>query len=75
MQASIQEEPAPLRGRPPRAGSGSWGGTFDPPHIGHLWLATLVADALGLDRVLLMPAAQPPHKRRQRLISNAAGPA
>jgi nicotinate-nucleotide adenylyltransferase len=41
---------------------GILGGTFDPPHIGHLWLATLAADAIGLDRVLFMPAAQPPHK-------------
>lgn len=50
---------------------GILGGTFDPPHIGHLWLATLAADALGLDRVLFMPAAQPPHKRRRRLSSAA----
>ena len=42
---------------------GILGGTFDPPHVGHLWLATLTADAMGLDRVLFMPAAQPPHKR------------
>ena len=41
---------------------GVLGGTFDPPHIGHLWLAALAADALDLDRVLFMPAAQPPHK-------------
>lgn len=50
---------------------GVLGGTFDPPHVGHLWLATLAADALGLDRVLLMPAARPPHKGN-RSISNAA---
>jgi nicotinate-nucleotide adenylyltransferase len=42
---------------------GILGGTFDPPHVGHLWLATLAADAMGLDRVLFMPAAQPPHKQ------------
>ena len=41
---------------------GVLGGTFDPPHIGHLWLATLAMDAMRLDRVLFMPAAQPPHK-------------
>jgi nicotinate-nucleotide adenylyltransferase len=46
--------------RPKRIGV--LGGTFDPPHVGHLWLATLAADAIGLDRVLFMPAAQPPHK-------------
>ena len=43
---------------------GVLGGTFDPPHVGHLWLATLAADQLGLASVLFMPAAQPPHKRR-----------
>ena len=66
IEASIQEDPAPseasVAGR-----IGILGGTFDPPHIGHLWLATLAADALGLDRVLFMPAAQPPHKPQQRL--------
>jgi nicotinate-nucleotide adenylyltransferase len=50
---------------------GVLGGTFDPPHIGHLWLATLAADELGLDRVLFVPAAQPPHKRRRKLTAAA----
>ncbi len=50
---------------------GILGGTFDPPHIGHLWLATLAADSLGLSRVLLMPAARPPHKVGSP-VSNAA---
>jgi nicotinate-nucleotide adenylyltransferase len=48
---------------------GILGGTFDPPHVGHLWLATLAADAIGLDRVLFMPAAQPPHKDRHGMTS------
>ena len=42
---------------------GLLGGTFDPPHVGHLWLATLARDALGLERVLVIPAPQPPHKQ------------
>jgi nicotinate-nucleotide adenylyltransferase len=50
---------------------GILGGTFDPPHVGHLWLATLAADELGLDRVLFMPASQPPHKRGRRISSAA----
>ena len=50
---------------------GILGGTFDPPHIGHLWLAALAADAMNLDSVLFMPAAQPPHKG-ESLISKAA---
>ena len=48
---------------------GILGGTFDPPHVGHLWLATLAADAVGLDRVLFMPAAQPPHKPAEGVTS------
>ena len=50
---------------------GILGGTFDPPHVGHLWLATLAADAIGLDRVLFMPAAQPPHKSHEGITSSA----
>jgi nicotinate-nucleotide adenylyltransferase len=42
---------------------GILGGTFDPPHMGHLWLGAMAADAMGLERVLFVPAAQPPHKR------------
>ncbi len=44
---------------------GLLGGTFDPPHIGHLILAEFAADALGLDRLYFVPAADPPHKRTQ----------
>jgi nicotinate-nucleotide adenylyltransferase len=38
------------------------GGTFDPPHLGHLIVASEARAQLGLDRVLLVPAGQPPHK-------------
>jgi nicotinate-nucleotide adenylyltransferase len=38
------------------------GGTFDPIHQGHLAIATHVRDALGLERILFVPAARPPHK-------------
>ncbi|HEY7526159.1 MAG TPA: nicotinate-nucleotide adenylyltransferase [Candidatus Limnocylindria bacterium] len=48
---------------------GILGGTFDPPHVGHLWLASLAADSLALARVLFMPAGQPPHKRRRGMTS------
>jgi nicotinate-nucleotide adenylyltransferase len=45
------------------AGSiGILGGTFDPFHLGHLGLARAARDQLGLERVLVMPAASPPHK-------------
>ena len=41
---------------------GILGGTFNPPHIGHLVMLDDALDQLGLDRVLLMPVSQPPHK-------------
>lgn len=39
-----------------------YGGTFNPIHRGHLALCAAARDQLGVDRVLLMPAARPPHK-------------
>ena len=39
-----------------------YGGTFNPPHLGHMAAAQAVVSALGLDRLLLMPAGIPPHK-------------
>jgi nicotinate-nucleotide adenylyltransferase len=63
--------PADAAADPPAERLGILGGTLDPPHVGHLWLATLAADALGLDRVLFMPASQPPHKRGRRMSSAA----
>jgi nicotinate-nucleotide adenylyltransferase len=41
---------------------GLLGGTFNPPHIGHLVCASLAHTALALDRVLLVPVHDPPHK-------------
>lgn len=46
---------------------GILGGTFDPPHIGHLVLAEYAVAALDLARVLFVPAADPPHKWRVRV--------
>ena len=39
-----------------------FGGTFDPPHIGHLLLAQTIFEEESFDKVLFIPAYQPPHK-------------
>ena len=41
---------------------GIFGGTFNPPHLGHLAAARAAMDALELDKLLIIPAAIPPHK-------------
>ncbi len=41
---------------------GILGGTFNPPHVGHLVCAQEARSQLGLDRVILMPVHTPPHK-------------
>lgn len=41
---------------------GILGGTFNPPHLGHLICAQEAHLRLGLDRVMVIPAAQSPHK-------------
>lgn len=41
---------------------GVLGGTFDPPHLGHLIVASAAFETLRLDRLLFVPAAVPPHK-------------
>jgi len=42
---------------------GILGGSFNPPHVGHLLLAQEAHAQLGLDKVVLMPVAAPPHKQ------------
>lgn len=46
---------------------GIMGGTFDPVHNGHMAIASSVADQLGLDRVLFIPAGNPNFKQRQEV--------
>jgi nicotinate-nucleotide adenylyltransferase len=41
---------------------GIFGGLFDPPHIGHLIIAQSVLEEFLLDRVIFVPAGNPPHK-------------
>lgn len=42
---------------------GVMGGTFNPPHTGHLEAGRAVYEALGLDKILFIPTNVPPHKR------------
>lgn len=42
---------------------GIYGGSFNPPHRGHILAAQQAVDLLELDRLLLVPAAVPPHKQ------------
>ena len=44
---------------------GIFGGTFDPPHLGHLILAAEALDQLHLERVLWVLTPEPPHKQGQ----------
>ena len=46
---------------------GIFGGTFDPPHMGHLILAMEAASQLALDKVLWMLTPVPPHKLEQKI--------
>lgn len=41
---------------------GIFGGTFDPPHVGHTIVAMDLVEALELDRLLVVPVAHPPHR-------------
>ena len=41
---------------------GIFGGTFNPPHIGHVRAAQEAAEALGLDKLIVFPSGDPPHK-------------
>ena len=58
--------------KPRRPGRlGVLGGTFDPPHLGHLLLAECAREALALDRVVFVPARVPPHKSGRRVTPAA----
>ena len=48
---------------------GIMGGTFDPVHTGHLVLAEDVRDAFGLNEVIFIPSANPPHKGGSASVS------
>lgn len=48
---------------------GILGGTFNPPHLGHLMMADQVGSQLELDEVWFMPTAKPPHKPGDQVIA------
>jgi nicotinate-nucleotide adenylyltransferase len=50
---------------------GVFGGSFNPVHYGHLLLADEIVEILGLDRLLFVPAAVPPHKAAAHLAPAA----
>lgn len=49
---------------------GILGGTFDPPHHGHLLIANEVLSTLELDEIWFMPNGIPPHKQKSKRIQN-----
>lgn len=49
---------------------GILGGTFDPPHYGHLLIANEVLSELNLDEIWFMPNQEPPHKKKSDSVEN-----
>ncbi len=50
---------------------GILGGTFDPPHLGHLLIANEVLNSLNLEEIWFMPNREPPHKKKSGFLSDA----
>ncbi len=44
-----------------------FGGTFDPPHLGHLIIAQTVCEAESFDKIVFMPSLNPPHKTEHNI--------
>ena len=68
---SSQNLPAPERGSDRGARIGILGGTFDPPHAGHVAAGRAAVEGLGLDRLLLVVANDPWQKSGERTVSPA----
>jgi nicotinate-nucleotide adenylyltransferase len=64
---SVRAEPGATRER-----LGVYGGTFDPPHVGHVATAAIVRQALGLDELWLVVANRPWQKAGTRMVTPAA---
>ncbi|WP_160678450.1 nicotinate-nucleotide adenylyltransferase [Clostridium sp. C8-1-8] len=50
---------------------GILGGTFDPIHNGHIYIAYEAKRILGLDEVIFMPSGNPPHKRSKNITEGS----
>ncbi len=51
---------------------GLFGGTFDPVHLGHLILAEITLEKMGLDQICFLPSGSPPHKQKEEISSEKA---
>lgn len=49
---------------------GLMGGTFNPIHIGHLIIAEWIKDEWNLEKIIFIPAGNPPHKKKNDLIES-----
>jgi len=47
-----------------------FGGTFDPPHIGHLLIAQTICEAESFDKIVFIPVNIPPHKKVKTSLDN-----
>lgn len=73
MTARCRTSAVQRRRRRPRSNVriGVFGGTFDPPHVGHLLLASDARDALDLDRLIFVPTAAQPLKVDKPAVASA----
>lgn len=52
---------------------GIFGGSFDPPHLEHVRLAAAAVESLNLDKLFVVPAHTPPHKRIRFFLPTRIG--
>ncbi len=48
---------------------GLYGGTFDPIHLGHLIVMENVINYMNLDRIIILPSSNPPHKKDKKITN------